>query len=217
MTYPEKLEKIVAKKYAFPALLFSAALIVAIIEIFAVSFGIYKSFISASRIVLMIICLCFLILFAIMHKNVNFYDVTATAILLFAVIADFYMFRTNDMLVSVPDKLLHEIDIFPGGLVRYRCVLISSDPSYAKFLDYQYSFTFLGLMEGLFLIYFAVCSVIESRHPERSATIDKVNRRVFITVLVVAAIAAITLLLLNHLYFAPLRAEKYLPMVPPEY
>ena len=156
MTYPEKLEKIVAKKYAFPALLFSAALIVAIIEIFAVSFGIYKSFISASRIVLMIICLCFLILFAIMHKNVNFYDVTATAILLFAVIADFYLFRTNDMLVSVPDKLLHEIDIFPGGLVRYRCVLISSDPSYAKFLDYQYSFTFLGLMEGLFLIYFAV-------------------------------------------------------------
>lgn len=217
MTYPEKLEKIVAKKYAFPALLFSAALIVAIIEIFAVSFGIYKSFISASRIVLMIICLCFLILFAIMHKNVNFYDVTATAILLFAVIADFYLFRTNDMLVSMPDKLLHEIDIFPGGLVRYRCVLISSDPSYAKFLDYQYSFTFLGLMEGLFLIYFAACSVIESRHPERSATIDKVNRRVFITVLVVAAIAAITLLLLNHLYFAPLRAEKYLPMVPPEY
>lgn len=211
MTYPEKLENVVAKKYAFPALLYGIAMIVSIIEL-AINFGLSKYFMYTSRIVLLSVCIALLIIFAIMHKNVNFYDVISTAILAVVIVADLFCLLSSYALYSIPGRLTTVVDVYPGGIIRFYQILTSSDGTNQQFSEHMYAFSFLALFEGIFLICTAVCSVAEKRHPDKTAAIEKLNRRILVGILIVAVLAAITFILINSLYAAPQKFEKYSPM-----
>lgn len=211
MTYPDKLEKIVAKKYAFPAFLYSVAMILSIAELF-VNFGLSKYCLPTFRLILFSVCVVLLVIFAFMRKNVNFYDVAATALLPIVIIADWFCILSSEALYSVPGRLSTVVDLYPGGIIRYYQVFTSADGISQTFSDHRFAFSFLALFEGFMLIYIAVCTILERKDPKKANEIDKINRKIFIVIIAIAAVAAITFVLVNFLYTAPLRHEKYSPL-----
>ncbi len=211
MTYPEKLEKVVAKKYAFPALLYGAAMILSVIELF-VNFGLSQYYLYTSRVVLLAVCVAFLLVFVLIRKNVNFYDVTATALLAIVIIADLFCLLSSCALYTVPRRLSTVIDVYPGGLIKYYQVFTSANGAVQSFSEHMYAFSFLGLFEGVFLIFIAVCTVKERKRPEKAEAIDKVNRRIMTALLIAATVAAVTFILVNFLYAAPRKFDEYSPL-----
>ena len=211
MTYPDKLEKIVAKKYAFPAFLYGVAMILSIAELF-VNFGLSIYCLPTFRLILFSVCIVLLIIFAFMRKNVNFYDVAATALLPIVIIADWFCLMSSEALYSVSGRLSTVVDLYPGGIIRFYQVFTSADGITQSFSGHRFAFSFLGLFEGFMLIYIAVCTVLERKTPAKAAEIDKINRKVFAVLITVAVVAAITFVLINFLYAAPLKHEKYSPL-----
>ncbi len=215
MTYPSNLEKVVSKKYAFPAFLYGVAMILTIIELF-VNFGLSKYYLQSSRAILLAVCIVLLVIFAFMRKNVNFFDVTATALLAIVIIADYFCIMSTDALYRVPGRLSTVVDVYPCGVIRYYQVFTSYDGATQTFSDHRFAFSFLGLFEGVMLVCIAVSTALERKNPTKAEAIDRVNRKIMIALLIIAAVVAVTFILINFLYAADVKFDKYSPLFVPE-
>lgn len=197
MTYPKGLEKIVDKKYAYPAWLSALAIVFSLLELFIVNFDLSPSFLFWNRLGIAVFCIVMLIIFAFMRKNVNFYDVTATCILAMILIADALNIIVTTEITKGGQVYTPVVDIFPSGLLRYRMVPTEINQS-GEASGLKYSFSFAGLLQGLFLLFIAGSTVAEKRVGEDKAErLDGTLKKIWKgTAIAAALLTAVFLILL---------------------
>ena len=196
MTYPKGLEKIIDKKYAYSAWLFALATVFSLLELFIVNFDVNPGFLFWNRIGIFAFCIVMLILFALMRKNVNFYDVTATCILAMILIADALNIIATTEITKGGQMYSPTVDIFPSGLLRYKMFPTEINQS-GEVKDLRYAFSFSGLLEGLFLIFIAVSTVVERRSSQDKAErLEGTLKRLWQVSAVVAALLVVVFLIL---------------------
>ena len=197
MTYPKGLEKIVDKKYAYPAWLFALAIVFSLLELFIVNFDLNPSFLFWNRLGIAVFCIVMLILFAFMRKNVNFYDVTATCILAMILVADALNIIVTTEIMKGGQAYTPVVDIFPSGLLRYRMVPTEINQS-GEASGLKYSFSFAGLLQGLFLLFIEGSTVAEKRVGEDKAErLDGTLKKIWKgTAIAAALLTAVFLILL---------------------
>lgn len=197
MTYPKGLEKIVDKKYAYSAWLFALAIVFSLLELFIVNFDLNPSFLFWNRLGIAVFCIVMLIIFALMRKNVNFYDVTATCILAMIMVTDALNIIVTTEITKGGQAYTPVVDIFPGGLLRYRMFPTEINQS-GEASGLKYSFSFAGLLQGLFLLFIAGSTVAEKRVGEDKAErLDGTLKKIWKgTAIAAALLTAVFLILL---------------------
>ena len=199
MTYPKPLEKLIAKEYAYPALLFTAAIIVSVIEIFAVSFGTGPYFMLWSRLCFCIFGIIALIAFIFMRKYVNFYDVAATGIVAMIALADLANLIATTMLF-IGNLYTATAELFPSGFFRYRIV---STELYSQLHDgavyisgFRFGFSFFGILSSLCLIGTAIFTQISKKCVDDTMRIRKIQKITWLSAEIAAAILLIIFVVL---------------------
>ena len=144
-----------------------------------------------------VFCIVMLIIFAFMRKNVNFYDVTATCILAMILIADALNIIVTTEITKGGQAYTPVVDIFPSGLLRYRMVPTEINQS-GEASGLKYSFSFAGLLQGLFLLFIAGSTVAEKRVGEDKAErLDGTLKKIWKgTAIAAALLTAVFLVLL---------------------
>lgn len=197
MTYSKNFEKIVAKDYAYPAVLFSVALLFSVIELFAVSIGGETFFMIYHRAALVALCAILLIVFAFARKNVNYFDVIATVILGLIAFADLMCILSTTPAFRYNDYYSPVVDVLPSGLMKIKMV-VDVKPSVriteeelVQLSAYKVSgFSFLGLCEGLFLAGIAATTVVRNNSTD-GCKVVAVQKKVWAAVAAVFALLAI--------------------------
>lgn len=196
MTYPKGLEKIIDKKYAYSAWLFALATVFSLLELFIVNFDVNPGFLFWNRIGISAFCIVMLIVFAFMRKDVNFYDVAATSILAMILIADTLNIIATTEITKGGQIYNPVVEIFPSGLLRYRMFPTEINQS-GEVKDLRYAFSFSGLLEGLFLIFIAGCTVAKRRSSQDNAErLERTLKRVWQVSAIVSAILVVVFLIL---------------------
>ncbi len=188
MTYPKGLEKIVDKKYAYPAWLFALAMVFSVLELFIVNFDRNEIFLFWNRIGIFVFCIVMLILFAFIRKNVNFYDVTATAILALIMLVDALNIVATTEITKGGVLYNPVVDIFPGGLLRHRMFPTDINET-GEIKALRYSFTFSGLFQGLFLLFIGGSTIAENRvESDKSMRLEAILKNVWKGTAIAAAV-----------------------------
>lgn len=203
MTYPKPLEKLIAKEYAYPALLFTAAIIVSVIEIFAVSFGTGPYFMLWSRLCFCIFGIIALIAFIFMRKYVNFYDVAATGIVAIIALADLANIVSTTMLFKegeLGNLYTATAELFPSGFFRYRVVtteLYSQLHDGAVYIsEFKYGFSFFGILSSLCLIATAIFTSVSRKYSDNIIRIRKIQKITWLSAEIAAAVILIIFVVL---------------------
>lgn len=203
MTYPKPLEKLIAKDYAYPALLFTAAIIVSVIEIFAVSFGSGPYFMLWSRLCFCLFGMIALIVFIFMRKYVNFYDVAATGIMAMIALADLANLIATTMLFiggELGNLYTATAELFPSGFFRYRIV---STELYTQLHDgavyiseFRFGFSFFGILSSLCLIGTVIFTQISKKCVDNTLRIRKIQKITWLSAEIAVAILLIIFVVL---------------------
>lgn len=188
MIYPDKLNKIVDKKYAYPCVLFSVATIFSILELFIVNFDSNPWFLFWNRIGFFAFCIVMLVIFAFARKYVNFYDVSATAVLAMLMIADALNIIVTTEITKGGHLYNPVVDIFPGGLLRYRMFPTDINES-QETTGLSYAFSFAGLLQGLVLLFIAGSTVAQRRKGENAAeNLENVLKKIWKSAMIALAV-----------------------------
>lgn len=168
-----------------------------LLELFIVNFDLNPSFLFWNRLGIAVFCIVMLIIFAFMRKNVNFYDVTATCILAMILIADALNIIVTTEITKGGQAYTPVVDIFPSGLLRCRMVPTEINQS-GEASGLKYSFSFAGLLQGLFLLFITGSTVAEKRVGEDKAErLDGTLKKIWKgTAIATALLTAVFLILL---------------------